>query len=306
MKSTFSNKLVPILIALVMIILLVLIATSCTTKVETKTKLEVMVTIPPQAEFVEKTGGDKVNVTVMIPPGASPHTYEPKPQQMTVLSGAQMYTKVGSDVEFERVWMDKLIAQNKDMLVVDCSRGVQLQAMEATNVHENEDGDHDRGALDPHIWMSPRNAQIMVQNIADGLIQVDPDNRDYYKHNRDAYLQQLEQIDQDIRATLSGIENRAFMVYHPAFGYFASSYNLVMLSIETGGDEPTPAKLQQLIEQAKEYNIRTVFIEPQFNPQSARVIADAIDGELFTIDSMARDYIDNLHDITEKLSRAME
>jgi zinc transport system substrate-binding protein len=306
MKNTFANKSIPFLIALAMIILLVLIATSCTTKVETKTKLEVMVTIPPQAEFVEKTGGDKVNVTVMIPPGASPHTYEPKPQQMTVLSSAQMYAKVGSGVEFERVWMDKLIAQNKDMLVVDCSHGVQLQTMEATNAHENEDGDHDRGAMDPHIWMSPRNAQIMVQNIANGLIQVDPDNRDYYEHNRDAYLQQLEQIDQDICEALSRIENRAFMVYHPAFGYFASSYNLVMLSIETGGDEPTPAKLQQLIEQAKEYNIRAVFIEPQFNPQSARVIANAIDGELITIDSLARDYTDNLHAITEKLARAME
>jgi zinc transport system substrate-binding protein len=274
--------------------------TSCAREAATTGKLGVAVTILPQAEFVENIGGDKVDVTVMVPPGASPHTYEPTPSQMAELSRASMYAKVGSGVEFELTWMDKLIAQNKDMLVVDCSKGVQLQEMTAG------DEDEPAGTMDPHIWMSPKNAQIMVRNIADGLIQVDPTNRDYYEQNRDAYIQKLEQLDGDIFNSLAPIKNRIFMVYHPAFGYFASEYGLTMLTVEAEGKEPTPVGLQHLIEQAQKYNIHVVFAEPQFNPQSARVIAEAIDGKVILIDALAKDYIENLRTLTEELAQAME
>jgi zinc transport system substrate-binding protein len=249
---------------------------------------------------VENIGGDKVDVTVMVPPGASPHTYEPTPGQMEELSRAKMYAKVGSGVEFELVWMDRLSAQNKDMLVIDCSKGIELQQMTAS------DEDEPAGSMDPHIWMSPRNAQIMVQNIAHGLIQTDPGNRAYYEQNRDAYLQELAQLDQDIYDGLSGVENRVFMVYHPAFGYFARDYNLTMQPIEAEGKEPTPAGLAHLIEQAKEHNIRVVFAEPQFNPQSAKVIADAIDGKVVFIDPLAREYLTNLRILLGELVQAME
>jgi len=250
---------------------------------------------------VENIGRDKVDVTVMVPPGASPHTYEPTPSQMASLAEAELYAKVGSGVEFELTWMDKLIAQNKDMLVVDCSQGIGLQEMTAPDENEEE-----HGGTDPHIWMSPRNAQVMVQNIASGLIQIDPDNSAYYKQNRDAYLQELAQLDQDIRDGLSGVKNRVFMVYHPAFGYFVRDYDLTMLPIEAEGKEPTPAGLQHLIEQAKEHNVSVVFAEPQFNPQSAKVIADAIDGRVVFIDPLARDYVENLRILMGELVQAME
>jgi zinc transport system substrate-binding protein len=283
-----------------LITLLATAATSCAREAEATGKLGVAVTLLPQAEFVENIGGDKVDVTVMVPPGASPHTYELTPSQMATLSRARLYAKVGSGVEFELTWMDKLIAQNKDMLVVDCSKGVELQPIAAG------DEDEPAGSPDPHIWMSPRNTQIMVENIADGLIQIDPANRDYYEKSRDAYLQKLEQLDRDIFNSLAPIKNRVFMVYHPAFGYFAREYGLTMLMVEAGGKEPTPAGLQHLIEQAKKYNIHVVFAEPQFNPQSARVIAKAIDGKVILIDALARDYIENLRTLTGELAQAME
>jgi zinc transport system substrate-binding protein len=285
------------------ILLLILAAgafTSCAKEAAATGKLGVAVTILPQAEFVENIGGDKAGVTVMVPPGASPHTYEPTPSQMAAITRAKLYAKVGSGVDFELAWMDKLIAQNKDMLVVDCSRGIELQPMTAGDEGEPA------GSPDPHIWMSPRNAEIMVKNIADGLMQVDPGNRDYFEQNRDNYLQKLEQLDRDISEALSPVKNRIFMVYHPAFGYFAREYDLTMLTVETEGKEPTPAGLQNLIEQAKEYDIRVVFAEPQFNPQSARVIAQAINGRVILIDSLARDYIQNLRTLAGELARAME
>ncbi len=286
-------------LALLLPSVLVISAVSCGEKDETGEKIGVVVTILPQAEFMGSIGGEKVDLTVMVPPGASPHTYEPSPSQMTALAEAEMYARVGSGVEFELVWMDKLIATNKDMLVIDCSRGVELQEMLGT--HEDK-----HGMVDPHIWMSPLNAQIMVRNISDGLIQVDPDNRTYYEQNRDAYLQKLAELDQDIRGGLSGIASRRFMVYHPAFGYFADEYNLTMIPIEEEGKEPTAAGLTNLIEQAKEHDIKVIFAEPQFNPQSAEVIAEAIGGRLVFIDPLAGNYIENLRVLLGELVQTME
>lgn len=286
--------------ALALVPVLVFSATACAPEVETDDRVGVVVTILPQAEFVENVGGEKVRVTVMVPPGASPHTYEPTPSQMTALAKAEMYAKVGSGVEFELVWMDKLLATNPDMLVVDCSRGIELQEMVAEDEHEHSERE------DPHIWMSPANAQIMVRNICAGLIGVDPENKGYYEQNRDAYLAQLAEIDREIRDGLAGVENRRFMVYHPAFGYFTREYDLTMISIEKEGKEPTAAGLAHLIEQAKAHDIRVIFAEPQFDPKSAEVIAEAIGGRVVLIDALAKDYIGNLRLIMNEMLSALE
>jgi len=272
-------------------------------------KIGVVVTILPQVEFVENVGGEKVDVTVMVPAGKSPHFWEPLPSQMKALARAEMYAKVGSGVEFELVWLEKLVSTNKEIVVVDCSTGVQLIQMAGNHNHEDEEPEeeHDNpGAMDPHIWMSPLNAKIMVQNICDGLVQVDPGNRAFYEENRDAYLQELTELDQDIREGLSGVTNRRFMVYHPSFGYFAKEYNLTMLPVEEEGKEPTPAGIVHLIEQAKEDNIKAIFASPQFNPRSAEVIADEIGGSVVLIDSLAGDYIANLRTVLGELVQAME
>ena len=302
-KTSFS-----VILTLLLVVLSAISIMSCAQEEEVSEKIGVVVTILPQAEFVENVGGERVNITVMVPPGANIHIYEPSPSQMTALAKAEMYAKVGSGIEFELVWMDKLIAANKDMLVVDCSQGIELQVMigeyEHEEEHEEEKSKH--GSMDPHVWMSPLNAQIMVRNICDGLIQVDPDSQTYYEQNRDAYLQKLAELDQDIRDGLSGVTNRKFMVYHPAFGYFAREYKLTMLPIEEEGKEPTAAGLAHLIEQAKEHEIKVIFAEPQFNPQSAEVIAEAIGGRVVFIDPLARDYIANLRLLLDELVQAMQ
>lgn len=259
-------------------------------------RIGVIVTLLPQVEFVEAIGGDRVEVTVMVPPGADPHTYELTPGQMKKVSRANLYAKVGSGVEFELSWADKLIAMNRDMRVVDCSQGIEL--IEGVGDHE--------GGMDPHIWMSPRLAGIMVGNICLGLISIDPENRAYYEANRDAYLEKLEALDQEIRRGLAGIRNRTFMVYHPAFGYLAREYGLTMLPIEAEGKDPSAADLGRLIAQAKEQGIKVIFAEPQFNPQSARVIADEIGGRVILIDPLARDYLRNMRELADQLITAMQ
>jgi len=291
-----------IILALVMSAAPIAFASSCTQAREETGRTRVVVSIVPLADLVENIGGERVAVAVMVPPGASPHTYEPSPSQLVEVSKAKVFVKVGSGVDFELVWMGKLIAANKDMLVVDCSKGIEIQEMPGEHGHEEEQ----YGAMDPHIWLSPLNAQIMVRNICDGLVLADADNRAYYEQSRDAYLQKLTKLDQDIRDGLSAVTNRRFMVYHPAFGYFAKNYNLTMLPIEEEGKEPTAAGIAHLIEQAKEHNIKVIFASPQFNPQSAKVIADAIGGRVVFIDPLARDYIANLRILLGELVQAKE
>ena len=182
MNRNIVAKLITTILAFAFIMFLTAPAISCGGNEESGKDIGVVVTILPQAEFVEKVGGDKVDVTVMVPPGASPHTFDVTSEQMKALSEAKMYAEVGSGVEFELDWADDLFELNKDMLVVDCSEGISLVAM--TGEHEHEEDEHeleadDNVGMDPHIWMSPVNVIIMVQNICDGLVEVDPDNKAY-------------------------------------------------------------------------------------------------------------------------------
>ena len=273
-------------------------------------KIGVIVTLLPQAEFAEEIGGENVKITVMVPPGASPHTYEPTPGQMAAVAEAAMYAKVGSGVEFELVWLDKLIDQNESMLVVDCSKGIDLVEMNTSeDTHEAEhpqDNEHRHDGHDPHIWMSPKNAMVMAANICDGFVQIDPENSELYESKRDVYLNRLSELDSEIESGLADISNRTFMVYHPAFGYLAHDYDLVMLPLAEEGKEPTATGLANLIDQAKGHNIKVIFAEPQFDPQSAEVIADEIGATVILIDPLARDYIMNLQIITRELIEAMQ
>jgi len=286
--------------------------TSCTNNETDTGKMIVAVTLLPQAGFVESIAGDKVEVIVMVPPGASPHTYEVTPQQMVKLSKAKMYAKVGSPVQFEVTSMGKLIAANKNMLIVDCSKGIQLIGMgqedhEHEHDHDEEDGHHHTG-LDPHIWLSVKNAKIMVQNICDGLVQVDPANKDYYEENCSAYLEQLTTLDADLTADLAGIQTRKFIVFHPAFGYFAHDYDLEQIAVERDGKEPEAQYMTRLIDIAKDpdHPIRVVFVSPQFSTTSAEAIAREIGGQAVSINPLAKDFIANMSAIASAMKQAMQ
>ena len=266
---------------------LLILMSSCGGRSTKAGKITVAVTILPLADFVENVGKDKVEVVVMVPPGASPHTYEPTPEQLRKVSEAKMYVKVGSGVEFELAWMDKLSKINEDMTIVDSSEGIEIM--------EN----------DPHIWLSPKNAEKMVENICDGLVEVDPKSERYYIGNKDAYIRRLKELDGYIREKLKGIENRRFMVYHPAWGYFASDYGLEQISIKRSGKEPTVSEMKDAIEKARKYNIETIFVSPQLSTKGAQVIAKEIGGKVVPLDPLPGDYIDNMRTVVEQLVQAM-
>ena len=288
MKGNRFTRPVSIVLVLVLIVVLAAFAISCGQEQKAGEKIGIVVTILPLADFVENVGGEEVDITVMVPPGASPHTYELTPSQMVAVSKAKIYAKVGSGVEFELAWMDKIIEQNRNMLVVDCSRGIELIEM------------------DPHIWLSPLNAKIMVENICAGLTKVDPDNQSYYTQNKNRYLAKLDALDKAIRESLSEAKNRRFIVFHPSWGYFARDYNLEQVPIEVGGKEPSAEDIAHLIEEALEHDIKIVFASPQFSVKSAEVIAKEIGGKVAFINPLARDYINNLSMVLDEMPQAME
>ncbi len=312
MKRLMQKKISIACAAMLLMVLPAVTTAGCDTGTGKTGKLVVAVSIQPQAGFVKAVGGDKVDVVVMVPPGASPHTYEVTSDQMVQLSKAKMYAKVGSPVEFELAWMDKLIDINKDMLVVDCSEGISFIESEE---HEHEDADdhegeseedHHHTGLDPHIWLSIKNATIMTQNICDGLVQVDPANRAYYEKNRADYQKQLDELDTELTDDLQGVATPAFIVFHPSFGYFARDYGLQQIPVETGGKEPEADHLIRVIEEAKEHGITVVFVSPQYNTKSAEMIAREIGGQVVAIDPLAEDFVRNMNAIKEAMKQAMK
>jgi len=296
------HKTKAILIALALALALMLPAFSCGDRWPNG-KIGVAVTILPLADFVENIGGDMVEAMVMVPPGRGPHDYEPTPQQMARLSKADMYAKVGSGVEFELTWMDNLIEQNGDMLIVDCSVGIEL--LDEEEEHE-EEGDHHHEGADPHIWLSPINAGAMARHICAGLIEIDPANADYYKQNRDDYLEELDDLNDNIEDMLAGYTNRNFIIYHPSFGYFAHDYDLTQIPIEHEGKEPTSPVIEEAINQANEHSLQYVYVAQQFVTTHAQTIADEIGGSLLEVDPLPADYISSMEDLVVQIAKELE
>ncbi len=279
------------------LILLVEALGGCTVQESSTDRLVIATSIEPLAGFIEKIGGEKVEVLVMVPAGADPHTYEPMPDQMKSLSRAVMYASVGAGLEFELVYLDKLFDINPHMLKVDCSDGIDL-LQETSGTEER--------SLNPHYWLSPRNALRVISNLCDGLVQIDPDNRVFYKENCDAYAKEITALDNEISTGLSGVKNRYFMDFHPAWTYFAQDYNLREIAIEVEGKEPGAQSMADLIDIAKLYNVKVVFVSPQFNQKSAEAIAQAIGGRVVMVDSLARDYVPNMRYVFNEMLRSME
>jgi zinc transport system substrate-binding protein len=278
-------------IVILVLLLLVPLLCGCVSQNELPSgKINVATTISPLADFITAVGGDKVEVTVLVPPGAEPHTYELTPTQMKDVALADLYVMNGGGLEF---WMDKVLQVNKDMLIVDSSRGVKLV---------NESG----GETDPHIWISLRNAAIQVNNICTALIQVDPANKDYYGKNRDDYLLKLKALDEELNQTFAAKSGRIFIVYHPAWTYFARDYNLDQIPILENEKEPGPKYLGSIIDLARRNNITVIFVEPQYNPKSAEVIAQEIKAKVVALDPLGPNYLENMQYSGQEIARSLK
>ena len=278
--------------------------------------LQVTVSIQPQKYFVERIGGERVAVTVMVEPGAEPHVYDPKPQQMASLAKSKIYFALG--VPFEDVWLGKFASANPGMQIVHTEAGIQKLSMAAHEHHGDHPGaghqhgaqpdhDHHQEVLDPHIWLSPPLVMIQARNILTALVQVDPTQRTLYEQNYRKFVDELVTLDLDLLRLFGEAGNhREFMVFHPAWGYFAAAYELEQTPIEVEGKEPKAADLKRLIEHAREHQVKALFVQPQFSATSAKVIAEALGGRIVAADPMAPDWASNLREVAEKFKTAIK
>ena len=267
---------------------------------ENTNNIGILVSIIPQYEMVKSIGGKYVDVTVMIPAGESPHTYETTPEQMIKVAKAVLYFKIGSGVEFELLNMDSIIEQNPDLKIYDCSENIEIISFDqhyGMEDYQNENEDHDHEGTDPHIWTSPLNYKKMAKVVYNGLIDIDQEHKEEYLMNYGGYISVLEDFHENLSSMLQQYEGRSFMVYHPAWGYFSDTYKLRMISIEDEGKKPGPAGVAAIIEQAKNENISVVFVTPQYDISSSETIAEEIGGEVIYANPLMTDYMSTLYQL---------
>ena len=256
--------------------------------------LHVTVSVLPQVYFVRQIAGDLAQVSVMVLPGAGPATYEPKPDQMVALSSSQIYFAIG--VPFETAWLPKIQAANPAMRIVPTQEGIcKIPMAHHLHEHDTQKADHGQEILDPHIWLDPNLVKIQARHIKDALCVADPAHAPVFTHNFDHFTIALDHLNQQITSLLGPeAKGKHFVVFHPAWGYFARAYGLIQLPVEMEGKSPSPRELAGLIDMARAKKIHTIFVQPQFSQQSASVIARGIEGSVVRLDPLAPDWGDNL------------
>jgi zinc transport system substrate-binding protein len=267
--------------------------------------VRVFVGVPPLQTFVERVGGEQVEVHSLVQPGQSPHTYEPTPRQVAALGSADLYVGVG--IPFETAQLPRIRAANPRLRVLDAREGIDLRRLEAHDEAHSHLGDAAQvhaAEMDPHVWTSPRLVLGIVQGIRDALTEIDPGNARAYGANYDNFAMELDRLDRDIRDLLDPLTVRRFMVYHPSWGYFADTYGLVQVPIEKAGKEPGPRSLAALIDQARQEGVKVIFVQPQLAKKSAEQVAAAIGGRVVVIDPLAADYMASMLQAAREIAEA--
>jgi len=307
------------------ILLFCLLLGSGSSPVQASAKPLVFVSILPQRSFVERISGGLVDVSVMVMPGASPATYEPTPKQMTELAQAKAYFSIG--VPFENTWLPRITAVNPDMEVIATDKGIDKRSMAAHKhraSHVPDDGPGENGGTqggreqqnqngadgirDPHIWLAPDLVKKQARNMYDGLVQMDPSNQAAYADNLGSFLKDIDRLDDEISSIFASLpeDQRSFMVFHPAWGYFAEQYDLHQVSIESEGKEPSPRQLAEIVRHGRELGVKVVFAQPQFSNRSARVIAKEMGARVVALDPLAQGWADNLVQAARAFEQALE
>lgn len=279
--------------------------------------LNACVSIPPLAFFVERIGGARVAVEVILAPGASPAAYDPTPQQMARLTRAQLFIGIG--VPMERQLLPHARRTLPAAAIVEAQAGIPLRenpTMAAAPGHEDPHasaksvagsvGRHDHpGELDPHVWLSPRLAVLIARNVCAGLTRIDPVSANLYQHNLELLETELGALDREVGQILAPVAGRDLIVFHPAFGYLAADYDLRQVAIEQGGLAPSPRHLAEILDRIEARGETAIFLQPQFSQASAQAVAEAAGVRLVVLDPLRRDYLTNLREMARAIQQAL-
>jgi zinc transport system substrate-binding protein len=289
-------------IKITILVMLAVIFTSCTNNINKidesldTEKIKVAVSIVPEETFVKAVAGENVIVTTMIPPGQSAENFAPSPKLMQELSDSQIYFSIGVPTEQANIF-NKLEDFNNELQIIELNKKVAEVYDEIML---------ESGGSDPHIWLSPKRVIVMVEAIRDELIVIDPENKEEYESNAEAYIKELEQVNIEIENSLKTLQNKTIIVYHPAFAYFAQDFGLEMIALEEEGKEATPEDFTRVIDYAKENNIKIIFYQAEVDSKQADTFANEINGESIQVEPLSGDYIQNLRKMAELFSEVAD
>ena len=253
----------------------------------------VFVSIAPQKYFVERIGGDEVQVEVMVNPGESPATFNPNPKKMSQLANAKLYFSIG--VPFEKIWISRIKNIQPKLKVVSLNK----------NIYISPSSHHQHNERDPHIWLSPPLVKIMAAEIEATLSRQRPEKSDFFKINYQTLIKEIDKLDQEIQQIFAKGNNHTFMVFHPAWTHFAEAYGLEQISIEHQGKEPGPRALQEIINTGKKLNIKVIFVQKQFGLSVAKKIAKMIGATVQEMDPLTENYMDSMRNTAKAISGAI-
>ncbi len=277
-------------------------------------RLQVLVAVDPCAYFVERIGADRVQVSTLTPEGKSPETFAPTPAQLADFASSQLFFLTGLPVEERFLANIQSIAPNA--VVVDLRRGLDLlpnphrhnhegeDAEEDASDHEHdenaprEDHDDDLDSLDPHLWTSPQIARSMVAKILEALVQLAPYAEETFRANAAELDQELADLQTRTREALAPYQGSFFLVFHPAYGYYAREFGVKQRAIENEGKTPSPRELEELVRDSREQKIAALLVQPEFNRASAQVVANALGAGLVVHSPLQKDYFENIDELT--------
>lgn len=283
----------------ILIIFLLIGLVSCNSGKKEPSGPVIAVSIIPQEYLVKSIIDTLAEVVVMVPPGASPATWEATPSEMKSLSDALVYFRIGH-IGFEQAWISNIMDINPSLNVVDLSANIGLRGLEQTH------GDHTHSGIDPHTWMSPANMEIMARNIFSVMQKLFPENKPQLRRNYSKLMLELKEANRFATEELAGYEGASFLIFHPSLGYYADAYGLTQMSIEYEGKEPSPAHMKEVIDMAREAGIKTIFVQKEFDVRNAEIIAQEIGARIVQIDPLSINWPDEIKNITVSLKSSFE
>jgi len=264
----------------------------------------IIVSIPPQQEFVQRIAQNKVDISVLAGQGSSPHSYEPTPKQMIELSRAKIWFTIG--IDFERGLLPKVKSLYPDLKIVDTSAGVKYRFLEE-HTHEAEEKKHnEEETKDPHIWLGYDQVKTQLSNILLALKNLNPEDGTFFQKNYDEYIKEIDSTFALLSRKLKPFKGRTVFVYHPAFGYFLDNFGIRQKAFEVRGKEPTQREVVELIKRAREEKVKVIFVQKQFSKTSAITIAKSINGKVVEMDPLAQNWLENIKYMGEVILKGLK
>ncbi len=273
-------------IILIILFITLTLAGGCKEELKNNEKINIAVTLAPYADLVKIIVKDFAKVNTLIPPGVNAHAFELTPETMKNIINAEIYFSIGPISNFEKIVLNKINAEKK--LVIDCSKNITIK-------NNN-----------PHYWLSIKNAKIIATNISEALSLKYPQHKGFFQKNKNQLVAQLDSMDLRIQSIIEQKKNKALFVFHPAWFYFTEDYGLEEISIEQDGKEPKAKELKKIIQIAKNKGVSCIFFDPHFDDSTVETIAKSLGLNIDSLDPLPSNYLQNLKDIEEKISRHLK